>query len=169
MYRLRFLLTIIKCLLSPKRGLLEDFEVNFLVIPLIDTDFTRLFTHSYSSYMAICRWHFLFNSELRSAALKKRWVPVTTSETIEYKKSIKALDRVRVRTKLLYWNDKRFYLEHSFLVRGHLHAQCYVEGLVRGPSGILEPPRVFQTLGLQQKSPEMPVGIEKWFNLKSEL
>lgn len=150
--------------MTPTRGLLDDFEVSFVALPLIDTDFSRLFTHSYSSYMAICRWHFLFNSELRQAALKKRWVPVSTRETIDYKKSVKAFDRVQVRTKLICWDDRRFYLEQTFLVRGNIHARCFLEGLVRGPDGILEPLMVFQTVGLKQSSPPMPPHIKKWIS-----
>lgn len=154
MYRLRFLMIITKCLLSSSRDLLDNFSVSFMALPFIDTDFIRLFTHSYSSYMALCRWHFVFNSKLRDAALKKGWAPVTTSEVISYKKSIKAFDRVVVKTKLLHWNNKRFYLVQSFWVRGNLCAECYVEGLIRSPSGILEPPAVFKNLGVFQNSPK---------------
>lgn len=163
MYRIRFLIIIIKCLLSSTRDLLDDFKVTFRVIPFIDTDFLRLFTHSYSSYMALCRWNFVFNSKLRNVALKKGWAPVTTKEIITYKKSIKAFDQVVVQTKLICWNSKRFYLEQNFLVQGSLRAQCYVEGLLRGPNGIIEPPEVFKILGVVQNSPAFPAQIQELF------
>ena len=162
MYRLRFLITILSCLVRPTRNLLGEFKVSFIAIPLIDTDFTRLFTHTYSSYMAICRWHFVFNSQFRNVALKRRWVPVTTAENMEYRRSIKAFQRVTVSTRLICWNDKRFYLEQKFLIGGNLHANCILEGLIRGPSGILQPPEVFAHLGVKSESPPVPPHIEHW-------
>lgn len=167
MYRLRFLKIIIKCLLSSTRDLLDDFKVSFIALPFIDTDFLRLFTHTYSSYMALCRWNFVFNSKLRNVAFKKAWAPVTTSEVITYYKSIKAFELVVVETKLLYWNSKRFYLVQNFLVKGQLRAQCYVEGLIRGPNGTLEPPDVFKNLGVTQNSPQAPSAILELFAIKN--
>src|SRR5687767_8174003 len=106
MYRLRFIYVLLKSLLSKKRNLLDDFELHFIAIPLIDTDFTRLFTQTYALYMSLARWNFLFNSEFRTVALKKAWVPVTTAETMTYRKSVKAFDRVTLVTRLLHWNDR---------------------------------------------------------------
>ncbi len=169
MYRIRFFLTIFKCFVSPTRDLLDSFEVSFWAIPLVDTDFSRLFTQTYSSYMAICRWNFVFNSRFRNVALKKGWVPITTAETIEYRKSIKAFDRVLVKTRLLYWNEKRFFLEQTFWVRDNIHAVCYLEGLIRSPKGILQPPEVFHKLGVQQASPKDPVHIEKWISSRASI
>lgn len=166
MYRLRFLVMIVRCFLSPVCKLSDTFSVSFIAIPFVDTDFTRLFTHTYSSYVGICRWHFVFHSQFRNAALRRGWAPVTTAETIEYKRSIKYFERVTVQTKLLCWDSKRFYLEQAFLVRGNVHAMSYLEGLIRGPEGILEPPAVFPILGLEEKSPPMPAHIEKWLSAR---
>ena len=162
MYRLRFIYVLIKSLLSQKRNLLDDFELHFIAIPLIDTDYTRLFTQTYSLYMGLARWNFLFNSEFRTVAVKKAWVPVTTAETITYRKSIKAFDRVTLITRLLYWNDRRFYLEHIFYVKGEVCAHTYIEGLVRSPQGHLKPNEVFKALGVTMESAPLPEKIQGW-------
>lgn len=167
MYRLRFILMMSRCFLTPVIKLSDTFQVSFITIPFVDTDLSRLFTQTYFSYMGICRWHFVFHSPFRNIAIKRGWAPVTTAETIEYKKSIKAFTRVSVQTKLLCWDSKRFYLEQVFLVQGKIHAICYLEGFIRGPEGTLEPPKVFTTLGLSENSPPMPVHIEKWLSSRS--
>jgi len=168
MYRLRFIIVIIKSLLSKKKDLLDDFELKFIAIPLIDTDLTMLFTQTYSLYMGLARWNFLFNSEFRTVALKKAWVPVTTTETIAYKKPVKAFDRVTLTTRLLHWNDRRFYLEHVFKVKNRVCAITYIEGLVRGPKGHLKPNEVFKELGVNRASPPLPEKMQGWVNLKYE-
>ncbi len=167
MYRIRFIFIILKSLLSSKKNLSDDFELHFFVIPLIDTDFTRMFTHSYSLYMGLARWNFIFNSEFKHAALKKAWAPVTTSEIIRYKKSINAFNRVKLVTRMVHWNDRRFYLEHIFYVNNVVYNHTYIEGLVRGPQGHLRPDEVFKSLGETRDSPPLPENLQGWVNLIS--
>lgn len=162
MYRFRFIKIILTALLFRSRRLLDDFEINFWALPFVDTDFSRLFTQTYALYMGLGRWHFVFNSEFRSVAIKKRWIPVTTAETIVYKRSIKAFSCVTLRTKLLCWDEKRFYLEQSFWVKGEVYASAYLQGLIRSPSGHLKPTEVFPAIGLSVESPPAPVQIESW-------
>ena len=169
MYRIRFFITILRSFLSKPQGLLEDFKLHFWAIPFIDTDISRLFTQTYAAYMGLCRWQFVFQSEFRKVALKKAWVPVTTSETIVYKRSIKAFSRVQVTTRLVCWDEKRFYLEQTFSVKGDLYSKTLLEGLIRGPKGHLNPPEVFKELGVQQSSPETPEYVKQWVLAKKEL
>jgi len=146
------------------RDLLDDFELNFWSVPFIDTDFSRLFTQTYALFMGLGRWNLVFNSQFRRAALKNRWVPVTTAETLSYRKSIKAFASVRLRTRLLCWDEKRFYLEQTFFIGDQVHAQAFVQGLIRGPNGHLRPTEFFQALGVENKSPEFPPHIRAWIS-----
>ena len=164
MYRLRFLKTIFFALVTPSRGLLETFELRFLAIPFIDTDFTRLFTQTYTLLMGLGRWHFVFNSQFRPAAIKSGWAPVTTAESIVYKRSIKALARIRLTTKMLCWNENRFYLEQCFYVGENLHARTLVEGLVRSPERHLKPTEVFKVMGVERDSPAFTSEISNWIS-----
>ena len=162
MYRIRFLKLILRCLVSPPRDLFENFDLHFWAMPLLDTDVGRLFTQTYSSVMGLGRWQITFNSRLRDTAMKKKWVPVTVSETITYKRSVKAFERVCLRTKLLGWDEKRFYLEQTFLVKGQIRAQAYLSGLVRGPEGHVRPGRVFKESGIDEESPELSERLKVW-------
>ena len=53
-------------------------------------------------------------------------------------------------------------MEQTFLVRGNVRAICYVEGLVRGPKGVLSPEVVFRELGVERDAPELPEGLRGW-------
>ena len=167
MYRLRFIYVLLKSLLTRTKALDEDFELRFWAIPFIDTDFSRLFTQTYALYMGLARWNFLFNSEFRKAALKKAWVPVTTAETMRYKKSVMAFNRVKLITRMVHWNERRFYLEHIFYVNNEVYAHTYVEGLVRSPKGHLKPQEAFLSLGVTRQSPPMPEKLQGWVDLIS--
>ena len=162
MYRLRFLATMLTCFLRPTRGLMDTFPRRFLAIPFIDTDVSRLFTQTYSLYAGICRWDYMFGSPFRNAALKRGWVPITTTEVFTYKRAIKALSLVTVKTRMLCWTEKRFYLEQNYYVKGELHARCLIEGMIRGPKGVLAPPQAFGELGFEGQSPPVPADVEKF-------
>lgn len=165
MYRLRFILVMLKSLFSKKRDLTDDFKLSFWAIPFLDTDLALLFTQTYSQYMGLARWNLVFNSEFRTAALKRAWVPVTTRETMSYKRSIRAFDRVSLITRIVHWNQRRFYLQQVFYVRGEIRAVAYVEGLIRGPKGHLKPIEVLQRIGVSRESAPLPENLQGWIDM----
>ena len=102
------------CFLRSTRGLLDVYPKRFFAIPLIDSDAIRLFTHTYSVYAALCRWDFMFSSPFRNAALRRGWVPITTTEVFTYRRGITAFSLVTVKTRMLCWTERRFYLEQNY-------------------------------------------------------
>ena len=98
MYRVRFLLMIMRCLIGAMAPVEKERCLSFRAIPLIDTDITRMFTHSYALFMGLARWHLLFGSQFRKLALRHKWAPVTTGEIINYRRSIRAFQKFELRT-----------------------------------------------------------------------
>lgn len=159
---------MLKSFLSKKKPITEDLTLEFWAVPFLDTDVKLLFTQTYNQYMGLARWNLVFNSEFRTGALKRGWVPVTTRETISYKRSVKAFDRVKLTTRLLFWDDRRFYHQHIFSVKGEVKAICYLEGMLRGPKGHLKPAEAFKALGVELESPPIPKEVSGWINLHYE-
>ena len=98
MYRVRFLLMIMRCLISATAPVERERCLSFRAIPFIDTDVTCMFTHSYALFMGLARWHWLFGSQFRKLALqlalRDKWVPVTTGEIINYRRSISSVPKI---------------------------------------------------------------------------
>ena len=155
MYRLRFLFLIIRCLITSPVELLSKRKLRFLALPFIDTDVTRVFTHSYSIFMALARWDLMFGSEFRPLAIKNKWVPITTAETITYRRSIQAFERFEVVTEIVHWDEQRFYIEHRFMCKGKLCLRALVEGMIRGPDGVIGPQEMFTQTGDIGQLPEI--------------
>lgn len=154
MYRVRFLLMIMRCLIGATAPVEKERCLSFRAIPFIDTDITRMFTHSYALFMGLARWHLLFGSQFRKLALRHKWAPVTTGEIINYRRSIRAFQKFELRTRVIYWDENRFYVEQSFNVTGQMFVSALVEGLVRSPHGVLEPGEVFAKAGYEGPVPE---------------
>jgi acyl-CoA thioesterase FadM len=153
MYRVRFLLIILRCIAGALAPVERERRLSFRAIPLIDTDFSRMFTHSYALFMGLARWHLLFGSEFRNLAMRNKWAPVTTCEIINYKRSIRAFQKFELRTRVINWDDERFYVEQSFDVGGQTFVGALVEGLVRSPQGVLRPNEVFAETGYEGPAP----------------
>lgn len=162
LYRLRFVRIMGQALAGPKIGLDGEFVTRFRVVPFVDTDVTRAFTHAYASMMALSRFHITFACELGKLAVKNRWIPFTAAETIVYRKPVGAFSLVELKTHLVCWDEKRFYLSHCFDVAGKMHALGYAQGLVRGPKGVLHPGEVFRAAGVERQSPPFPEAISSW-------
>jgi hypothetical protein len=162
MYRLRFLIVMLRCFFAKRRGMLESHEIGFHVLPVFDTDVRRLFSHTYAAYTALARWHFVFSSEIGPIAVKNRWIPVTTAETFTFRRSIRNFEKVQVLTEMVCWNEHGFFLRQTFLVKREVRAIAYSEGVVRGPSGHLKPAEAFRLAGMDRPSPEMQEEVRLW-------
>jgi hypothetical protein len=95
---------------------------------------------------------------------------VTTREAINYKRSVRAFQKFELRTRVIHWDEERFYLEQSFNVGGQTFVGALVEGLVRSPRGILKPGDVFARTGYEGPTPEISDELkERIAYLKSSL
>lgn len=167
MYRFRFILIMVKCIFSKPQNIFESYVLSFRAIPFVDTDFTRLFTQTYSAWTGLGRWHYVFSSAFKRAAMKNRWIPVTTAETMTFRRSIKAGERVRLATQIVCWNERCFFLKQIFTVANEVRAIAISEGIVRGPMGHLRPGDVFASFGESPTSPAMPEEILSWYSMRS--
>jgi acyl-CoA thioesterase FadM len=154
MYRVRFLLIILRCLISATAPIDRQRRLSFRAIPFIDTDVSRMFTHSYALFMGLAGWHLVFGSEFRNLAVRHRWVPVATCDVINYKRSIRAFQKFELRTRLVHWDEDRFYFEQSFDVGGQTFVSALVEVAVRSRQGVLKLGDVFVKAGYEGPPPE---------------
>jgi hypothetical protein len=106
-------------------------------------------------FMAFARWELLFGSEFRSLAFKNKWAPVTTAETVTYRRSIQAFEKFQVTTKIVFWDDERFYVEHRFMCNDRLCLRALVEGMIRSPEGVLKPGEMFEQTGDVGEKPKI--------------
>ncbi len=144
-----------RCLIESMLPVNAKRSLRFRALPLIDTDVTRMFAHSYPSFMGLARWHLLFGSEFRGLALRNQWAPVTTSEITSYRKSIRAWQAFVLETRIVFWDEACFYVEQLFVMDNVVCVRALVEGIVRGPSAILRPNDVFAAAGFTSGPPDI--------------
>lgn len=159
-------------LLSPlkkKLGILETCELSFITWP---TDLDVFFHMNNGRYLAIldlCRFDALVRCKIAAILKEKKWYPVVAAETIEFKKSLKLFDQFKVKTNLLGWDEKYFYIQHVFISHHKIYAKAVIKGRVlRKQGGTVSPAEIFQAAEYPHPSPKVPQWILEWSKAQKE-
>jgi acyl-CoA thioesterase FadM len=110
-------------------------ELGFRVLPT-DVDFN--FHMNNGRYLTICdldRVDIYARSGLLKAMFKRNWLPVIAEHTMIYKKPLGLFERFKVTTKVTHWDEKYFYMNHTFnrgeriMAEGTSKACVYARGV----------------------------------------
>jgi acyl-CoA thioesterase FadM len=116
----------------------------------------------YLTLMDLGRFDLIIRMGLFRHLLKRRWYPVVGSATIRYLRSIYAFQKFEMRSRIVCWDEKWFFVEQRFEREGRLMAVGLIKGLILGPEGKIPPYEVLRLVGFDGPSPAMPPQIAQW-------
>lgn len=159
----RFLLTIVRSRFRSKIGPLDESVVRFTVLPHdCDLNF-HLNAGRFVSFMDIGRVELIARARLLTKLVRKGWRPIGGGLVVRYRRSILPFERFEVRSRLVGWDQRWFYVEHVVERRGEFCAIAHMRTMIRGKEGSI-PPRDVLALAQWQDvpSPELPPFVQKW-------
>jgi acyl-CoA thioesterase FadM len=165
---LRTFTVIFLALFSRRRGTFEESRLRLRVWPNdCDLNF-HLNDGRYVSLAGLGRIDLLARSGLLRIARKRGWFPVVGSATIRYRKSLLPFERFTLRSRLVAWDAKWFYIEHLFERRdGSIGARLIVRTVLRTESGPVPTADVLAAAGhADEVSPPLPAEIAKWVEVE---
>jgi len=159
----RLLLLILKIKRNKSHiALLEASHIEFKVMPS-DCDINMHLTNSrYLAFMDLARTWMTEEIGLFRAVMKRRWFPIVNATAITYIKDIKPLERFKVKTQLVGWDHKYFYIEHKFTTKRGLHAIAYVRGVFKCKKGIVSIKDMLKVAEYYGDSPKLTEEIKHW-------
>jgi acyl-CoA thioesterase FadM len=159
----RLFFAILKSRFRRRLGILDDCVIAMRVWPN-DLDLNmHMNSGRYLSMMDIGRVEILARTRLLRRVLKRGWRPMVGATFIRYRKSLLPFERFTVRSRIVCWDEKWIYFEHSMERRGEIAAHAYVRGLMRGREGNVKPRELLALAGSEgMPSPPMPQAIERW-------
>ncbi|HUP59064.1 MAG TPA: thioesterase family protein [Thermoanaerobaculia bacterium] len=158
----RFCLAILKGRLRRRIGVLDESSLRFTVLPTdCDLNF-HLNAGRFISLMDVARMELITHSRLLPALVKKKWRPIMGGIVVRYRRSILPLERFTIRSRVLGWDEKWFYIEHIVEKDGVFCASGIVRMLVRGATGNIAPPDVLALTGAAMPSPPLPDFVLGW-------
>lgn len=150
----------------PRLTLLDE---SSLVLPVLPNDldvYAHMNNGRYLTSMDLGRMDLIRRSELGRIAERHRWSPIVAGITIQYRRSLKLFDLFTLRTKILCWDAKWFYIEQRLEHKGKTAARAIVRGLFVGRKSV-PTARVLRALKFKAPSPSFPEEVEQWtFGLK---
>jgi acyl-CoA thioesterase FadM len=96
-------------------------------------------------YLSICdlnRVDLFIRSGLLQAMIKRRWIAVIAEQTIKYKKPLALFERYDVILEVTHWDDKYFYMTHTFSNAERVIAEGTARGAIKSRNGVVSPAEV---------------------------
>lgn len=157
------LLLLLFCMPFKKRlNIIDSSELSFHVLPNDLDIYGHMNNGRYLTLMDLGRMDWIWRTGLGRAARQNRWNPLVAASTIRYRKSLTLWKRFTLRTRILGWDEKWFYIEQVFKKGERVMASAVVKGLFRGPKGNVPASQILAALGHHQPSPELSPFIHQW-------
>ena len=167
----RVLFLLLRLWRLERRGLLEASRVAFRVWPT-DCDINLHMNNGrYLTFMDLGRTHLMAQCGMLKVILREKWMPVLAAAEINFIRSIAPLQKFELVTRLLSWDEKYFYMEQRFEVKGVLCAHAYVKGLFLKRGRKIPNAEVAVAAGHEGPAPPLPDEIKLWAefgNLKKQ-
>ncbi len=145
----------------PVHGL-DTTVVRMRVWPL-DLDFNAHVTNGrYFTLADVGRMDYVLRSGAYRVALRHRALPIVGDTWGKFRRELRLFESFEIHTRMLGWDHKWSFVEHRFVKRGRVIGVVVMRGLFRAPTGVVDPQEFVRELGLDPKSPPLPVWLQDW-------
>lgn len=104
-------------------------------------------------FLTVCdlnRFDVFLKSGLARLMLEEKWTPVIVGHTMEYKKSLRLLERFTASMSISSWDDRFFYAKHTFMRNGSVAAIGRSVAALRSSKGIVSPAHCVRILNARR-------------------
>ena len=100
-----------------------------------------------------------------SGTLKARgWGLSVAGNTTRYRRRVKMFDRLAMRSRLIGWDARFFYIEQSMWKGSECTSHVLIRSALigRGRTGIISPVELARLIGVSEQSPDLPDWVQAW-------
>lgn len=125
----------------------------------------------YLQIMDVARTEWMTRVGVLSALRQHNWTALLGGGIVRFRHSLRAFEPYRVRTRLLHWDSRWFYLEHAFIDQGN---RCVAAGVtragIRGAGEWVPAARMAAAVGADaDQAPAPPGYLRAWLELEDDL
>lgn len=159
----RFVFVLLRSRFRRRIGPLDESVVRFTALPHdCDLNF-HLNAGRYVSFMDISRVELIGRMRLLGEMIRRGWRPVIGGAVVRYRRSVLPFERFDIRSRVVGWDEKWFYIEHILEVSGTFCAAGHMRTLIRSKEGSIRPAEVLALMNLGDVvSPPLPDFVAKW-------
>ncbi len=119
-----------------------DHSKSVLRLMVLPTDLDINIHMNNGRYLTICdlnRVDLFIRTGLVKSMRKRKWMPVIAEHTMSYKKSLHPFERYTAELEVTHWDDKYFYMTHTFSTAERVVATGTSKGAIRSRSEVIKP------------------------------
>ncbi len=105
---------------------------------------------------------------LARVAMRHGWGMAVAGVSVRYRRRVRAFHRVEMRSRVLGWDARFFYLDQSLWRYGDCLNQMLLRTAVTGRDGIVPPSKVAHAIGHAHEGPALPGWVQAWIAAESE-
>jgi acyl-CoA thioesterase FadM len=167
---LRLLLALVSGLRRPPLHHGELSEREFRVWPHDLDAFGHMNNGRYLQIMDVARTEWMVRARVARAMRRNRWSAVLGGGLVRYRYSLRPFQRYQVRTRLLCWDERWFFLEHVFIDGQQRRVAVGVtRAALRSRGHWLPTATVVDAVAAGALSPPAPAYLGSWLSLEEEM
>lgn len=151
----------------PPLGLFDPHVIHIRCLPWDLDPWIELNNGRTLTLYDIGRVPFVVRLGLLATLRRNDWGLTVAGASVRYRRRVKAFDRVEMRTRLLGWDSRFFYISQSMWRNGECTSHLLNRSAVTGPAGIVDPARVVASLGQSAESPPLPGWVAAWIEAEA--
>lgn len=145
-------------------------ESQFRVLPHDLDAFGHMNNGRYLQIMDVARMDWMLQTGVFGVIRRHRWTPLLGGGFMRFRYSLGLLQPYSVCTRLLCWDRRWFFLEHSFLSKSR---RCVAVGItraaLRSDGQWVDTKNVANLVHQGAESPVMPEYVRDWLQLEEEM
>lgn len=167
---IRLIATLLSCWRAPRVHILDQVRLRFLVWPNDLDNNLHMNNGRYLTIMDLGRLALMTRLGLVPVIAKRRWAPVVGGILVRFRKSLSPFQRYTLTTRVLGWDEKWVYLQHSFDTPRGPACIAVVRACFRIKGGTVPSAEIMEVLGYPDLvSPPLPEAVQKWSDAEQEL
>ena len=144
-------------------------ESRFRVMPHDLDAFGHMNNGRYLQIMDVARAEWMMRTGVARAIRHHRWAPILGGGFIRFRYSLNLMQRYSVRTRLLCWDSKWFFLEHVFIDARNRHVAVGISrAALRNEGHWVSASTVAEHVSPGAVSPAVPDYVLEWLDLEDE-
>lgn len=145
-----------------RMGVFDESVLRFHVWPGDLDFFAHMNNGRYLSLMDSGRWDIVARLGLIGHMRRQRWITVLGGASIRFRRPMRPFQRFELRSRILGWDEKWFYISQRFEADGKVYADAAVRGLFRAPGESVPSAEVLRLVGHKGPSPALPRDVRAW-------
>lgn len=98
------------------------------------------------------------------ALTKNKWGLTIAGNSVRYRKRLRPFAKFREVSRCVGWDSRFFYIEQTIWIGQDCAVQALLRSAITDKNGIVDPEKVFASVGYQGVSPDTPAWVQAWID-----